>query len=355
MAKKMTAEDRAARVKELFALIEDNAPEAMTEGGWIEILEYAAKFHQYSARNQMLIQLQHPGATAAASFKRWKELGRTVRKGEKAIRILAPIPYAFGVDEDGNRIARKDLDTAGDDVEIVQGVRFKDVPVFAYEQTEGPEIPSRIVRVQVEGKRGKVEKLTGESALKAVGIAVAEKMGLPVTFETLAPGTGGYTDHKRIVVNAANDDAQQAKTIAHEIAHVMFAHDYAKDGRDVPEIEAESVAFIVLGALGVDSSAYSFGYVGGWADFDGEKIAKVRGRVVTAAKELIAKYDAVIEDMADADPVETEQVAAKTEPVAEPVAEPVSEPVKVETEPVAEPAAAKTDAELYGGLFAMFA
>lgn len=303
----MSKTDSAERVKDLFAMIEANAPEAMTEGGWIEILEYAAKFHNYSANNQFLIQLQYPQASAVASFKRWKELGRTVKKGEKAIRVLAPRPYAFGIDEDGNRVPRKEI---GDDsdVEIVEGVSFKDVPVFAIEQTEGAEIPSKIVRYRVEGKRGNTELLTGASALRAVGIEVAARLDLPVEFKTLKPGLNGFTDHKRIVVSDRNDEAQQAKTIAHEIAHVMLKHGVERDqGRHIREIEAESVAFVVLGALGFDTSAYSFGYVGGWSEFDGEKIASVRDRVVTVSRELLAHYEAVVAG-ADVDPVEATPV-----------------------------------------------
>lgn len=49
-----------------------------------------SRFHRYSLRNTLLIAFQCPHATHVAGFRRWLELGRGVRKGEKAIRILAP-------------------------------------------------------------------------------------------------------------------------------------------------------------------------------------------------------------------------------------------------------------------------
>ena len=53
----------------------------------------AAKFHSYSANNQLLILLQAPQATRVAGFRRWQSLGRQVRKGEKGIAIMAPCLY----------------------------------------------------------------------------------------------------------------------------------------------------------------------------------------------------------------------------------------------------------------------
>ena len=50
-----------------------------------------ARFHQYSWNNCLLISLQRSNATHVAGFHAWQKLGRSVRKGEKGIAILAPV------------------------------------------------------------------------------------------------------------------------------------------------------------------------------------------------------------------------------------------------------------------------
>ena len=66
---------------------------ATTDPGTISAA-YSA-FHSYSLGNQILAMIQcHARGIPLgplASFNRWKELGRYVRKGEKAIELCMPI------------------------------------------------------------------------------------------------------------------------------------------------------------------------------------------------------------------------------------------------------------------------
>lgn len=57
---------------------------------WAAALRVAARLHSYSPNNRLLIMVQRLDATRVAGFGTWKSLGRTVRKGEKGISILAP-------------------------------------------------------------------------------------------------------------------------------------------------------------------------------------------------------------------------------------------------------------------------
>jgi len=75
-------------------------------------------------------------------------------------------------------------------------------------------------------------------------------------------------------VEARNGGAQRVKTLAHELGHALL-HESAGD-RALAECEAESVAYVVCRALGVDSSGYTFGYVAGWAGGGEQAIAAVR-------------------------------------------------------------------------------
>ncbi|MFN9034809.1 MAG: ArdC family protein, partial [Planctomyces sp.] len=57
----------------------------------LRYLAFMARFHQYSFGNCLLIALQRPEATLVAGFQRWKQLGRTVRRNERGIALLAPM------------------------------------------------------------------------------------------------------------------------------------------------------------------------------------------------------------------------------------------------------------------------
>ena len=80
------------------------------------------------------------------------------------------------------------------------------------------------------------------------------------------------------------------KTLVHETAHAILHG--AGDHHDLPtkEIEAESVAFIVSHALGLDTgAAYSFPYIASWASGD-DATKRVRAsgeRITKAARSIL--------------------------------------------------------------------
>jgi hypothetical protein len=91
---------------------------------WLACL---AKFHQYSWRNRMLILLQNPDATRVRGYKQWQAMGRQVRKGEKAIRIVRPNPKKI-TPEDGS--------------EPYYITYFTTANVFDVSQTDGDPLPT---------------------------------------------------------------------------------------------------------------------------------------------------------------------------------------------------------------------
>ncbi|WP_329955134.1 hypothetical protein [Rhodococcoides fascians] len=58
------------------------------------------------------------------------------------------------------------------------------------------------------------------------------------------------------------------------------------------EVEAESVAYVLAGLHGLDTSAYSVGYIAGWADGDTETIIDTAQTVLKAVHELAEALDA---------------------------------------------------------------
>jgi hypothetical protein len=119
----------AANVQALIEQLEAGHSEALTA-----YLNAMSRFHNYSFGNILEIARQRPDATRVAGFWKWKELGRSVKKGEKGIRILAPI---IGVRGKKDEEAEKDL--TRQNVPILVG--FRAAYVFDVSQTEGVDLP----------------------------------------------------------------------------------------------------------------------------------------------------------------------------------------------------------------------
>jgi antirestriction protein ArdC len=243
---------------------------------WQEWLAVQSRFHHYSFRNALLIQLQCPEATRVAGFRAWQELGRQVRKGEKAIWILAPVTRKRGGD-----------DVVDDDSNARILVAFKQACVFDISQTDGEPLPEVCSRLDGAAPEGVYDNL----------IAVAHSIGYSVEKDYLPGARNGDCDFVRrhIRVEVANAPAQQVKTLVHELAHAML-HENTQD-RALAELEAESVAFVVCAALEVESDDYSFGYVTRWAGGGDNAIAGIKESAVriqqTADQILLAlKADA---------------------------------------------------------------
>jgi hypothetical protein len=88
----VTTDKRAARRAADRQLLTDAVEALTTSAGWQRWLRTRRAFHRYSLHNQLLIAVQAPHATHVASFRAWLKLGYCVRKGERALRIWAPMP-----------------------------------------------------------------------------------------------------------------------------------------------------------------------------------------------------------------------------------------------------------------------
>ena len=234
------------RVKELTRQLETGIQDLYASGRYEEYLTMLSKFHKYSYGNVMLILMQCPHASMVAGFQTWKkEFQRSVKKGERGIRVLAPCPV------------RRKLENPSDEPEDVYIPYFKQVTVFDISQTEGKELPAQIV-TELAGNVNEYENLFNR---------LVEYSGLPVAFEQLPEGYKGsfYREEQRIALSPGLSQSQTIKTLVHEIAHSKLHNDGEERDRSTKEVEAESVAYVVCSHLGIDTSDYSFGYVAGWS------------------------------------------------------------------------------------------
>jgi antirestriction protein ArdC len=271
-----TAEQRREQAEQLQATITAEVEALRESAAWERFLTFAQSFHAYSLNNLMLILSQYPAATRVAGFRKWQELHRQVRKGEKSIKI-------FGYAE---RKAREGEDTTG------MKINAKGEPVVPY-------FPMLSVFdiAQTDPGEGWEEheishRLTGQDDA-GIYEATADYLtaqGWTVTREHIGGETNGYTTTdgtQRVVIDADLAPAQAAKTILHEAAHVILhaEEDPAEyiEHRGIKETEAESVAYIVAGILEMDTSSYSIGYVAGWSDADADLIKDTAANVLRAA------------------------------------------------------------------------
>jgi hypothetical protein len=204
---------------------------------WHRYLAAQARFHRYSPRNVLLISMQRPQASQVAGFATWRALGRTIKRGEKAISILAPI-----------------MRTPSDPDDDQARIGFRWVNVFDISQTQGDALPSPVVLLDGHDP----------SDIEAHFTSLTSDLGYHLRYDPLPDGVNGELrwSSSTIVVHPENPPLQRIKTIAHELGHALL-HEREGDRRRA-EMEAESVAFVVLQALGIDSSAYSAGYIASW-------------------------------------------------------------------------------------------
>jgi len=226
---------------------------------WAAYLDAQSRFHNYSPRNVMLISMQRPDASHVAGFHTWRQLNRTITKGERALSILAPL-FSQSIEHDH--------DTP---------IGFRWVSVFDIAQTQGPALPSP---VQLLSARVPAHL---EPALSSV----VQQIGFTLLYEQLPTGVNGecrWAD-RSIVIRADNPPLQRVKTIVHECAHALL-HQHERS-RALAEIEAESVAYIALKSWGLDAAPYSAGYVASWLD-QGDDLHAVIERSLSAIQRASA-------------------------------------------------------------------
>lgn len=257
------------RVEELHQTLEAGVASLVDGDSWKAWLGTQAKFHRYSWNNTLLIMMQKPEATQVAGYRTWQGMGRQVRKGEKSIGILAPI-FAKAKDAEGKDEKRL--------------VGFRAVSVFDVSQTDGEPLPtSGVALVEGDAPAGLWDALAAQVEANGYSLERGE-----------CGGANGWTNGTTKTIRVRDDvsDGQAVKTLAHEVAHMMLHMDgdEAMTHRGIAEVEAESVAFIVAGAHGMDTSGYTFGYVAGWAgSAEADAVRQTGERVVKTAKAIIAR------------------------------------------------------------------
>ena len=262
---------RTDRLKAAHDKLTDAVESIVSGDDWQRMLKVASKFHRYSFNNHLMIFLQRPEATYVAGFRKWQELNRFVRKGEKGIAIFAPCKYRTKIETDD-----------GDEKTLSQLRGFRVAHVFDISQTDGDPLKD-LDAVKPQLLDGDAPKGLWDSL-----VAQASAAGFEVTREKRG-SANGFCDFvaKRIAVRPDVSDLQAVKTLVHELAHALLHAEERPRSMEIAEVEVESVAFIVLDALGLASGTYSFPYVARWSGGDVDLVKQSAERVVGCSRSIL--------------------------------------------------------------------
>jgi hypothetical protein len=250
---RLSEQEREQRRAEDRERLKHAAEQLLGSAGWQRWVRARARngLARYSVSNLCLILLANPEAAFAAGFKAWLELGYCVRKGERAIRIFAPMPV-------------KPKELADPEAEDRARLLFRVVPVFDRSQVE-----------PLDGRdqaplQPPSQPLTGDSHAHLLTPAskLARELGYTVTLETVPVGVGGWCDYqaKAIVIDADAAPNAQLRTLVHEITHALGV-DYETYTREQAEVIVDTVTYIVCSSAGLAVDGESVPYIAGWGEY----------------------------------------------------------------------------------------
>ena len=252
--------------------------QALTQPG-VMSKAYSA-FYEYSLGNaflaaSQLIARQLP-ISPIASYRKWLELGRQVKKGEKAIALVMPVTVKSKSKDEGKDGGGNE---AGEPPGSARTIFILKNNWFALCQTDGAEYAQEVVTPKWDKVR----------ALDALGITEQD-------FSSMSGNAQGYAipNEKKLAINPLA--ALPWKTTFHEMAHCLLhsAEAQMADGellqRCIKEAEAESVAYLCCATLDLPGLEQSRAYIQHWlgSEEQSEEFKKKSAaRVFSAANKIL--------------------------------------------------------------------
>ena len=225
------------------------------------------QFHHYSLGNQLLAWAQcaerelQPGPMA--TYHRWKELGRQVKKGQKAIVLCMPIT-----------IKQQSETTDDDSAEAVLTRFVYKARWFVLSQTEGEPLPEAAIP-------------TWDAARALEALSVRE-----IPFDHTDGNCLGFARERSIAISSVSPLPH--KTRFHELAHVLLGHTaegLQADGeltpRNLRECEAEAVALLCCAALELPGVDECRGYIQSWWGQGHEIPERSAQRILKTADQIL--------------------------------------------------------------------
>lgn len=255
-------------IEDASQILNENIQELIKPEKFREAMKLMAHMRNYSSNNMLLIGSQRPDATIVMGYNEWKKVGRQVRKGEQAIKILAPLVKKTEVEKTDPKTGQAIIVDGKPVKEEKKGlVGYRAVNVFDVSQTDGKELAlPRYIVAEALKEDQYMSKLYQDYK------AFLNENRLPVTEEPARDKEKGYyhiDEHKIVISNdiEGDTDSRKFKTLIHEYAHSSLhgkGADFSGVSRSYAEVQAESVAFVVSHYYGLDTGDVSNGYIAQW-------------------------------------------------------------------------------------------
>ena len=238
------------------------------------IMKAYSNFHSYSLGNQLLalVQCQMRGLQPGPinTFPKWRELGRHVKRGERALMLCMPITCK-------RRDERADENKNGEGTftSFVYKARW-----FVLTQTEGEDLQPQVI--------------PGWDAKRALAALAIDQ----IPFDSTDGNCQGFARKRQIAINPVAQLPH--KTLFHELAHVVIGHtteadfgDIEKTPRNLREVEAEAVALLCCESLEMEGADYCRGYLQNWlyqgVGFDASAIPEKSAQKIFRAADQILR------------------------------------------------------------------
>lgn len=266
---------RKGKMQEIFDKVVYNVQNIVNSGEYEKFLRFRKNFRGYSFNNLIFIYSQFSNATRVAGKATWKKLNREIKKGEKPIYIVAPIPKKF------TKKVKKIVD--GEEIETLETINYnwyRWVYVYDISQTEGEDIPLQSKSIDGDNMLELYEKLNNIS-------------NIPIIEEEMFGGLKGYYSPKKHIIALRKGLSINEKTavLLHELSHFLYDDFDYKTDRNLSEVFVESIAFMVADYFGLDTSMCSFNYITKWANGDAKIVLELGSKVQKCANELINRIE----------------------------------------------------------------
>ena len=252
----------------------------------LELFIFLDKFPNYSMRNRLLIEHQRPGAIAVASFKKYRDMGYSVKPGEKAIKVLVPvqltkfyrnqkaIPLKYATKVEKSQIKAGKIKT-------YKKLGFIHGNVFDVSQTnllkdKYPELyPNRHIDFNITNpsNQKKLDQKLGEFAEK-IGYKVKKDLSASA-FSNIFGNAKGVTipANRTIYLNPKNTPTEKINNLMHELGHAQLHANTNKPetSRPMAELQAQLTSYLVAKNYGIDNHDYTVQYIANWTD-NGKKL-----------------------------------------------------------------------------------
>lgn len=254
----------------------------------LEMADFMAKFPNYSFKNVALIKHQFKGATAVAGYKELVKKGFPVRKGEHGIRILAPVPYQYILDQNGKRKSKRywsreeKAKVDRGEIEVKNDVWYRNVYVFDISQTNAkpedlpdifPNRPYSYDYTQVRNRQALYDALVEFSKKNGVPVKVASLEEWNGQRFGTAKGVFSQSQKgKQIMLSPRLNDDEKIPVLIHEITHSMLHNEQQQSKRDKPlntvqkEFQAELSSYITAKHYGIDTKKQAIPYIDSWTN-----------------------------------------------------------------------------------------